>query len=65
MTGIPRETVLAAMKAIEEETIQRCAAAAREYATRHKGGSNRISNAKANGAFDVATAITKIKRKSV
>jgi len=59
---VGRHVVIAAMRAIEEETIRRCAAMAREYAATKTG--SRIAAAKANGAYDVASRIEKLPRKS-
>ncbi|MHB1087049.1 MAG: hypothetical protein ACYCZ0_04870, partial [Minisyncoccota bacterium] len=61
--------VIAAMKAVEEETIQRCAGVVRAYAVTKNDStgepSSRISAAKQMAAHEIVSAIKALPRKSV
>lgn len=65
---ITESQVTAAMKAVEEETIKRCAALARAYAAKKNDStgkpSSRIAAAKQMAAHEVASAIESLPRKS-
>lgn len=66
---ITEAQVIASMKAVEEETIQRCAAVARAYAATKNDSrgkpSSRIAAAKQMAAHELESAIKSLPRKSV
>lgn len=66
---ITEAQVIAAMKAVEEETIDRCAQLVRDYAHRKNDStgkpSSRIAAAKQMAAHELAAAIKALPRKSV